>query len=375
MHAARQADARSAHRGSRHPRGRAALVLTLRAVVAVVAVGLVIWALAGKRDELIGAVESLENLRWAWLALAVGLEAAAIVAYALMERRLFRTGGTTAGTGVLAAVALAGNSLQLAMPGGAAWAYVYAFRQFRGLGADDTLSTWVLVFSTVLSDAALAVVAASGLLIADPGQGPSGAVVVVAGLVALASAFIWLARNPSMLRRVAVMVIGLRQIVLRRPRSEAAVTVDRVWTRLLAVRPGWRDLTIAGWWAFVNWLADFGCFVASIFAVGAGVPWRGVLFAYGMGQLAASLPFTPGGLGVVEGSLTVALVAYGGSTAATVSAVLLYRILSFWLMLPAGGLVMCGLAVARHRDSVVSTRDGLVAEGAAIEAFAGEDGP
>ena len=41
-------------------------------------------------------------------------------------------------------------------------------------------------------------------------------------------------------------------------------------------------------------------------------------------QLAANLPITPGGLGVVEGSLTIALVAYGGGRDSTVAAVLLY---------------------------------------------------
>ena len=40
-------------------------------------------------------------------------------------------------------------------------------------------------------------------------------------------------------------------------------------------------------------------------AVHAPVPWRGILLAYGAGQLAVNLPVTPGGLGVVEGSLTV----------------------------------------------------------------------
>ena len=48
-------------------------------------------------------------------------------------------------------------------------------------------------------------------------------------------------------------------------------------------------------------------------AVGVDVPWRGVLLAYAAAQLATNLPITPGGLGVVEGSLTVALVAFGGA--------------------------------------------------------------
>ncbi len=79
-------------------------------------------------------------------------------------------------------------------------------------------------------------------------------------------------------------------------------------------------------------------------AVGSPVPWRGLLLAYGAGQLAANLPITPGGLGVVEGSLTIALVAYGGAQTSTVAAVLLYRIISFWASLPVGWVSWAVLA-------------------------------
>jgi uncharacterized membrane protein YbhN (UPF0104 family) len=66
--------------------------------------------------------------------------------------------------------------------------------------------------------------------------------------------------------------------------------------------------------------------------------------AYGAGQLAANLPFTPGGLGVVEGSITIALVAFGGSQNSTVDAVLMYRVISFWLVLVVGWVLWAQLA-------------------------------
>jgi uncharacterized membrane protein YbhN (UPF0104 family) len=79
-------------------------------------------------------------------------------------------------------------------------------------------------------------------------------------------------------------------------------------------------------------------------AVNATIPWKGLLLAYGAGQLAAMLPITPGGLGVVEGSITIALVAFGGSQATTVDAVLMYRLISFWLVLAAGWAMFGHLA-------------------------------
>jgi uncharacterized protein (TIRG00374 family) len=98
-----------------------------------------------------------------------------------------------------------------------------------------------------------------------------------------------------------------------------------------------------------NWVADCSCLVMSFMAVGASVPWRGLLLAYGAGQLATVLPITPGGLGVVEGSLTVALVTFGGGKISTVAAVLLYRLISFWLLLPVGWGAWTILAVAGRR--------------------------
>ena len=102
-------------------------------------------------------------------------------------------------------------------------------------------------------------------------------------------------------------------------------------------------------WSVANWALDCACLVFAYLAVGAGVPWRGLLLAYGAGQLAANLPITPGGLGVVEGSLVIALVAFGGGQVSTVAAVLLYRIVSFWGFLPVGWVFWGGLTWHNRR--------------------------
>ena len=84
-------------------------------------------------------------------------------------------------------------------------------------------------------------------------------------------------------------------------------------------------------------------------SIGAPIPWTGLLLAYGAGQLAATLPITPGGLGVVEGSITVALVAFGGAETSTAYAVLLYRLISFWFILVVGWLFIGEMALEVRR--------------------------
>jgi uncharacterized protein (TIRG00374 family) len=85
----------------------------------------------------------------------------------------------------------------------------------------------------------------------------------------------------------------------------------------------------------------------SIRAAGAAVPWHGLLLVYGSGIAAQSLTVTPGGLGVAEGTLSLALVATGLCAGHALAAVLLYRLASFWLVAFAGWLVLFWLR--RHQ--------------------------
>jgi uncharacterized protein (TIRG00374 family) len=112
-------------------------------------------------------------------------------------------------------------------------------------------------------------------------------------------------------------------------------------------RKGWG---VAFVWMLLYWIGDMTCLAVGFLAVGAALPWQGLLIAYAAGQLAALLPITPGGLGVTEGSMAVALSAYGGMATA-VAAVLLYRLIAYWAILPAGGI--CYLTLRRRHSLVI----------------------
>jgi uncharacterized protein (TIRG00374 family) len=128
------------------------------------------------------------------------------------------------------------------------------------------------------------------------------------------------------------------------------IVVEELLSRLTAVHLTWRDLGATVLAGLGNWTFDCAALAASFAATGAPLPFRGLLLAYGAAQLAANLPVTPGGLGVVEGSLTIALVAFGGSEQSTVAAVLCYRVVSFWGYLPVGWLTFGALAYLDRRE-------------------------
>ena len=74
-----------------------------------------------------------------------------------------------------------------------------------------------------------------------------------------------------------------------------------------------------------------------------------VLLAFVAGSALAMIPITPGGLGFVEAGLTGVLTLAGVKPDDAVLAVLLYRLFSYWLPLPAG-LVASILFRRRHRQ-------------------------
>jgi len=312
---------------------------TGRVVRYLISLGLAALAISivlGKRDELSGASAYLDNIRWYWLVVAAAAEVVSIIAFAAMERRLLVAGEVSMSMLRLTPITFAGNAIQNSLPGGPVFSGVFAFRQFRKRGADDVLSGWVLVASGVLSQIALIILALVGLAAAEGTGSGFDLVWVILGLVVFSGLMVlaW-ARRVTIMRHM-VRPLRLAQRLFHRPQGDAKELIEHAISRMVAITPSRMDWAVSLGYAIGNWGLDICCLVAAFLAVGAEVPWRALLLSYGAAQLAANLPITPGGLGVVEGSLTIGLVAYGGGESATVAAVLLYRLISFWALLPVG---------------------------------------
>jgi uncharacterized protein (TIRG00374 family) len=309
--------------------------------VAKYVIGLVLAALAveqliGHKSELTEATVRLEGLRWGWVLLGVAAEAGSFLAFAQVQRRLLRAGGAGVGTGPMTAITLAANSITNSLPAGSVIAPVYAFRQYRRHGVDEALAGWTVAATFVAASITLAMMAAIGAAVA----GAEGAsldlvgVIIAVLVVSLAVGAVFIQKRA--LVRVVSAIVRLSRRLTGWPRGELGAHVDRIIRRLTVVHLSPGQVASVLQLALANWMLDCACLALSFLAVGASVPWKGLLLAYGAGQLAANLPITPGGLGVVEGSLTIAIVAFGGAAPATVVAVLLYRFISFWLALPIG---------------------------------------
>jgi uncharacterized protein (TIRG00374 family) len=332
-----------------------------RFVFGLAAAGAAIWAITGKTDELSGASTYLSHLRWVWVVVALGAEMVSYLAYASLQRRLLGAGKIRIPMTPMTGISLAANAIQNSFPGGIVFYAAYLFRQYRRYGADDILSGWTLIAVNALSFITLSTVATVGLALALGAGSALDLVEVILGIVIVALILVvaWVERA-RLLPHLA-RAVRLSQRVAHRPSPElpAEEIIDGWLARVGTVTPAKTDWAWAATMGLGNWVADCSCLTLSFLAVGAGVPWRGLLLAYGAGQLASMLPITPGGLGVVEGSLTVALVTFGGAKDSTVAAVLLYRLISFWLLLPVGWGSWGAMALAgrnQRQRQVLETR-------------------
>ena len=319
-------------------------------VVGLSVVGYIgVQAVIANSAELGGATGYLKRVNPLWILGAVVVEALSYLASSLMQRRLLRVGGARIPLAQVAAINLAGAAINSCIPGGGPLAAAFSYRQLRRRGADHAVTTWTIVAVTTLTAVTLGGVALVGLAIAGA-DGPVGglwpllALLVIGPIIGVTALL-----RPKMIASVCVRVLRRSRRLVGHPRTEPNAFIAPLLARLEAVTPRPSDWASGAGFALTSWIADCGCLVAAFAAVGAVVPWRHLLVAYGAAQVATNVPITPGGVGVVEGSLTLALVTYGGPTEQTVAAVLLYRIISFWAGLPIGWLAWLGLRAHARR--------------------------
>jgi pimeloyl-ACP methyl ester carboxylesterase/uncharacterized membrane protein YbhN (UPF0104 family) len=315
-----------------------------RAATAAIAVAALSVAVVGERASIARSFAVLGHLHLLWIPAAIAAEAASMAAFAFMLRRLLATGGARVAVRSMLATSFAANALSVSIPlAGPELGTAFTFRRFTRQGADAPLAAWSLLAGGVVSAAAGALVVVGGGL--TSGNGLLTGFAVPSGLLALGAllALALAVRRPRLRARLERSATwALRHVVrLLRRRADDPGAIIGAW----AERLGSLQLAPSAWLAVtglgvVNWLADAAVLVVSIRAVGGPVPWNDFLLVYSSGVAAQSLNITPGGLGVAEGAMSLALVATGLRASQALAAVLLYRLASFWLVAVTGWLVL-----------------------------------
>jgi uncharacterized protein (TIRG00374 family) len=103
-------------------------------------------------------------------------------------------------------------------------------------------------------------------------------------------------------------------------------------------------LGAAGFWA-----ASIGVLWASFHALGVHVPLAVVVQGFFLGMVANLFPLAPAGVGAVDAGMIGAFVLFGLPEEAVFPAILIYRLVAFWMPIPPGIVAFFQLRKTVHR--------------------------
>jgi uncharacterized protein (TIRG00374 family) len=311
---------------------------TLHVVAALVVVGLVLLLAPG-----LGEVRDLlTEARPGWVALGVAFEALSCVSYVLLFRPVFCQSMPWRTSWEIGLAELGAGSIVPASGAGGLALGAWILRE-GGMPAERIASRSVAFFlikSSVnfIAVAVLGSVMALGLLGPDlsawlTAVPAAGAVIVIAAVLVVPRLGVGgpVAADAGRMRRI------LRE-VRKALVGGAREAVQIVRSRNLLVITG-----SLGYWAWDN-----AVLWATFHAFGFSPPIAVILLGYLIGQLGGLLPL-PGGLGGIDGGLIGTLIVYGTPAAATAAAVLVYRVILFWLPLLLGAVAFISLRRGLNR--------------------------
>ena len=290
-------------------------------------------------DQLAKAWQSLLSANLWWVLAAIAAAMASMHSFAQIQRTLLRSAGVTVSQWRSEAAFYAGNALSTTLPGGPVLSATFVYRQQRLWGASPVVASWQLVMSGALQVAGLALLGLGGAFLLGAKDNPFSLLFTLGGFIALLLLAQAVATRPELIDGIGARVLGW----LNSLRSKPADTGLRKWretlTQLESVSLGRRALSEAFGWSLFNWIADVACLAFAAYAAGGHPSLAGLTVAYAAARAMGAIPLMPGGLLVVEAILVPGLVSSGMALADAISAMLIYRLVS-WIFISAIGWVV-----------------------------------
>ncbi|HEX5266427.1 MAG TPA: YbhN family protein, partial [Acidimicrobiales bacterium] len=238
-------------------------------------------------------------------------------------------------------------SISHVVPAGVAAGGTLGYRLLTGSGVAGPDAAFALALQGIGSAVVLNSLLWVGLIVSIPlyGFNPLYGTAAVLGILLIGfvtSIAVLMTRGEERAVRVLRAVAG-RVPVITADRTEALFR--RLAVRLQELTSDRTRLWRCVGWAAANWLLDAASLWVFLLAFGSAANPDGLIVAYGLANVLAALPITPGGLGVVEGVLIPSLVGFNMSKGVATLGVLSWRLVNFWLPIPTGGATYLSLRV------------------------------
>ena len=300
-------------------------------------------------DQLAKAWKSLYSANWLWVLAAVVAAMASMHSFAQIQRTLLRSAGVHVRQWRSEAAFYAGNALSTTMPGGPVLSATFIYRQQRMWGASPVVASWQLVMSGALQVIGLALLGLGGAFLLGATKNPMSLIFSLGGFIALILLAQAVATRPELIDGIGARVLSWVNAIRGKPTGTGLTKWREILTQLESVQLGRGVLGKAFGWSLFNWIADVACLLFACYATGGHPSIAGVIVAYAAARAVGSIPLMPGGLLVVEAVLVPGLVSSGMPLAAAISAMLVYRLIS-WIFIAAIGWVIFFFMFRTEKD-------------------------
>jgi uncharacterized protein (TIRG00374 family) len=264
----------------------------------------------------------------------------------------------------VATAQLAGNAFSRLVPGGAAAGGALQFAMLNRAGIDATRAATSTTAISLISTATLLGLPVLSLPVILVSGAPVSRSLLTVGAIALGVCLAMVAGGAVLLfADTPLLWIGALFQRARNRLLRSRKPLSGLPARLVDERDLVRRVLGAAWWKALllsagNWLLDLTALLIALEAVGARPRASVVLLAYVVAALLGMVHITPGGLGFVEAGLLGTLGVAGVSAQDAVLATLVYRLTSFWLPMPVGGVAYLLFAHRYGRSRVARLRNG-----------------
>jgi len=292
------------------------------------------------------AFSELAKVRPSLLVFGLGLELAALFAYSLLTHAALGDSRHSISIWRLFRIQLSTKSVSEVLPAGSAASSALGFKLLTSSGVPGPDAGFALATAGLGSAVVLNFILWVGLIASIPGQGVNAAY----GSAALVGVILMLVATGLVVGLIDGQGRAERSIKwiatkLRMNPDNAADVLRQLGFRLqgLAREPGLKERVFV--WALLNWLLDMAALWVFLLAFGAEIDLRNLIVAFGLANIMAVVPITPGGLGIVEGIYIPTLVGFGLTRSVATVGVLSYRIAQYWMPLIVGAIVYLSLRV------------------------------
>ncbi len=329
--------------------------------VLVAAIYVVLPKLAGLDD----AVEKLGEAQRPWLFVAMVANVFAFGSYVALFRGVVGEASLKLNWRESYQITMAGLAATRLFSAGGAGGIILTYWALRKAGmkraetASRMVSFLVLLYAVyIIAVIVFGVTLRIGLI---PGDGPVSMTIIPAGIAAVVLLVILLMTLiPGDLQRRLDSRTGdgrLARLTTRLAAVPATVGdgIRTSWSFLRNPRQGW----LATFGAVGFWAANIMILWASFRSLGVSVPLGEIVVGFFVG-MAANLAPAPAGVGAVDGGLIGAFAILGYPLETVIAAVLIYRLIAFYLPIPPGIIAFFQLrhTVARWEQERIAEKPG-----------------